>query len=524
MEFDYVIVGGGSAGCVLASRLSANPANQVLLLEAGGKNNSFLIQIPFMGVLTLPYWIKNWHYYTEPQPGLNNRRGYQPRGKGIGGSSSINAMIYIRGQKEDYNEWSQLTSNEWSYDSVLPLFKKFESNASIHDSYHGQDGELSVGNLVSPNPVSQVFIEAGKACGYDQNLDFNGATQNGVGYYQVTQKGGKRHSSADAFLTPVLSRTNLQVLDHTRVLKILFDGKKCIGVKVKKRGGIVDIKAKKKVILSAGAISSPHLLLLSGIGPREQLLRYGITCVHDLPGVGENFHDHPDYVHVYRSKHPDLMGFSASGSWDILKAFLEYKKTATGMMTTNFAEVGGFVSSEPNQSRPDIQLHFVPGIVDNHCHKMHFSRGMSLHVCALRPKSRGRISLKSASPFHPPAIDPNFFSDESDLQVMLRAYKIGAEIMNQDVFALYKGNEVYKANTEEEIIHLLRERTDTVYHPVGSCRMGTDEMAVVDPHLNVHGIEGLVVADASIMPQIVSGNTNAPTMMIAEQAAQFILN
>ena len=523
MEFDYIIVGGGSAGCVLASRLSADPENQVLLLEAGGSNKSPFIQIPFLTVFCLPFWLKNWHYYTEPQTGLNNRRGYQPRGKALGGSSSINAMIYIRGQAEDYDEWALTTSKDWSYESVLPLFKKIERNSSLHDTYHGLEGELSVSDLLSPNPASQVFIEAGKACGYSPNIDFNGASQYGVGYYQVTQKNGKRHSSADAFLDPVVSRSNLKVLTHTRVLKLLINAKNCQGVSVKHAGKIQEFKARKKVILTAGTISSPHLLLLSGIGPRAQLEQFGINCIHELPGVGENLQDHPDYIHIYKSKHPDLLGFNPSGVWDMFKAFSLYRKTGTGMMTTNFAEAGGFLSTKTEQSRPDIQLHFVPGIVDNHCHKLHLSRGMSLHVCAVRPLSRGTIRLKSANPLHAPAIDPNFLSREEDIEVMLRGYKMSLEIMEHDLFAPYKGKALYQAKSDQEIIHLIRQRSDTVYHPVGSCRMGNDDMAVVDPQLNVCGIEGLVVADASVMPQLVSGNTNAPTMMIAEQAAHFIL-
>ncbi|WP_298625199.1 GMC family oxidoreductase [uncultured Legionella sp.] len=524
MEFDYIIVGAGSAGCVLASRLSENPAHKVLLLEAGGGHKSPFIQIPFLTVLTMPFWFKNWHYRTEPQPGLYNRCGYQPRGKVLGGSSAINAMIYIRGQSEDYDDWAKTTSSDWSYQSVLPLFKKFEHNYRINDQFHGQEGELAVNDLRSPNVMSQLFIDAGMACGYQHNLDFNGASQSGVGLYQITQKDGKRHSSADAFLEPVMSRPNLTVHIQSRVLKLLINGSRCHGVQVKSRGQIVEYKARKRTILSAGAINSPQLLLLSGIGPKEELMRHGIPCVHELPGVGENFHDHPDYVHIYKSKHPALLGFGPSGLWDILKAYRVYRRNATGMMTTNFAEAGGFLSSDPQQDRPDIQLHFVPGIVDEHCHKFHSSRGMSLHACALRPKSRGRIRLKSANPMHAPAIDPNFLAHDYDVELMLRAYKMSLALMEHELFASCNARPLYKATSDDEIIQLLRQRADTVYHPVGSCRMGHDEMAVVDSRLHVHGIEGLIIADASIMPQIVSGNTNATVMMIAEQAARFILN
>lgn len=523
MEFDFIVVGGGSAGCVLASRLSENPNHKVLLVEAGGDHYSPLIQIPFFTVFTMPYRLKNWYYYTIPQKGLNGRCGYQPRGKVLGGSSSINAMIYIRGQADDYDEWAKISSSEWSYQSVLPLFKTFERNHSIHDFFHGESGELSVQNLMSPNPVSELFVEAAKACGYPYNADFNGSSQYGVGLYQVTQKDGKRHNSADAFLVPVLSRTNLSVMTHAHVIGLLMDGKTCTGIKIKHKGSVIDLKARKKVILSAGAINTPQLMLLSGIGPREELSRHGITCIHELPGVGENFHDHPDYVHIYLSKNKNLLGFNWSGIWDIIRAYRSYRKNPTGLMTSNFAEAGGFLSTNNEPHRPDIQLHFVPGIVDNHCHKFHFSQGMSLHVCALRPKSRGQIRLKSANPFQAPAIDPNFLTEEEDIQVMLNGYKMSLEIMEQNSLAPYRGQPIYQGHSDEEIIQLLRQRTDTVYHPVGSCRMGHDEMSVVDSRLNVHGIDNLMIADASIMPQVVSGNTNAPCMMIGEQAARFIL-
>lgn len=524
MNVDYIVVGGGSAGCLLAARLSENPAHQVLLIEAGGTNQSPFVQIPFMTIFTMPFWFKNWHYRTTPQTALNHKTKYMPRGKVLGGSSAINAMIYIRGQAEDYDQWAKTTSADWSWQSVLPVFKALESNQSIHDKWHGQTGPLSVSPLMQTNPASLAFVQAGVGCGYPENRDFNGAQQLGVGLYQVTQKKGHRHSAADAFLSPALSRPNLRVLTHATALNLLMDGKRCLGVKVRHRNSIMDCRAAKEVILTAGSINSPQLLLLSGIGPAEELAKHGIPLVHELPGVGLNFHDHPDYVHCYRSRNPNLLGFTPSGIWQLLKAFNQYRRTGQGIMTTNFAEAGAFLSTDPASQRPDTQLHFIVGLVDKHVHKFHFSRGMSCHVCLLRPKSRGRISLKSANPLHAPAIDPNFLGDERDLQLMVKAYRQSLAIMEHEALAAYRGRSLYPAQSEEDIIRLLRQRTETIYHPVGSCKMGTDELAVVDPQLRVHGIEALRVADASVMPEIISGNTNAPTMVIAEMAARYILN
>lgn len=521
MAFDYIVVGGGSAGCVAASHLSDDPSKRVLLIEAGGSHHVPWVQVPFFTVLTMPYRLKNWYFYTEPQAGLMNRCGYQPRGKVLGGSSAINAMIYIRGQAEDYDNWAHVSSPDWSYESLLPLFNRLENNQRIKDAFHGQEGALWVSDLASPNPASRAFVEAAKSLNYPVNDDFNGASQLGVGLYQVTQKNGSRHTAAHAFLDPVKDRPNLTVWSHARALKLLLSGTHCTGVQVKYKGKIQDILAKEKVILCAGAIQSPQLLLLSGIGPAEELARHDIACVRELPGVGSNLHDHPDYIHNYYSSNPELLGFTPSALWRLLKDSWRYWKEGKGAFTSNFAEAGGFLSTDERVTRPDIQLHFVPGLIDDHCHKFHVSRGMSLHVCILRPTSRGHIRLKSADPFQAPAIDPAFLSTEHDVNLMLKGFKQSREIMEQEALSPYRGQPLYDAKTDEEIIKLLRMRTDTVYHPVGSCRMGTDEMAVVDPKLHVQGVSGLMVADASIMPEIVSGNTNAPCMVIGARAAEF---
>ncbi|WP_367607525.1 GMC family oxidoreductase [Legionella sp. W05-934-2] len=522
--FDYIIIGGGSAGCVLASRLSVNPDNRVCLIEAGGSHHRAAVQIPFLTILTMPWWYKNWHYRTEPQPGLNNRRGYQPRGKVLGGSSAINAMIYIRGQQQDYDNWAKAGGSQWRFDNILPVFKAFENNQRLNGPYHGQSGELYVSDLISPNPASEAFVKAAIGCGYPFNHDFNGESQYGVGLYQVTQKNGLRHTSAHAFIDPIFQRKNLTILTKSHALKLLFNGKTCEGVTIKRGGKTEDIKAKKHVILCAGAISSPHLLLLSGIGDKDQLAQHGIRCHHHLPGVGLNFHDHPDYVHCYRSTNHNLIGFTPGALFDIAKAWFLYRKQPTGLMTTNYAEAGGFLSTTKTPDRPDIQLHFVTGIVDNHAHRFHFPRGMSCHVCVLRPKSRGSIRLKSADPFKAPAIDPNFLANDDDMNTLLNGYKMTLDIMEHEQLSPFRDKPYYIATSDEAIIELIRNRADTVYHPVGSCRMGEDELAVVDGQLKVHGIEKLTVADASIMPEVVSGNTNAPSMVIGEMAARFILS
>ncbi|MBA1147135.1 choline dehydrogenase [Ectothiorhodospiraceae bacterium WFHF3C12] len=526
--YDYIIVGGGSAGCVLANRLSADPDVSVCLLEAGKPDRSLFIHVPAGTAAILPTKHCNWAFQTEPQPGLNNRRGYQPRGKTLGGSSSINAMIYMRGHRIDYDHWAALGNRGWSYEEVLPYFKRSENQERGADAWHGVGGPLNVADLRSPNPIDEVFVEAGEAAGHGHNRDFNAAEQAGVGLYQVTQKDGERCSAAKAFLTPVLDRPNLTVITQAHVTRVLFEGERAVGVAYSRRGAEHQVRASSEVILSAGALQSPQILLLSGVGPEAELKRHGISPVRVLPGVGENLHDHIDYVACFKSKAPaarELFGFSARGGMRMLRAVGEYRRDHTGMLTTNFAEAGGFLKAHADSEAPEFQLHFVVGIVDDHSRKLHLGHGYSCHVCLLRPRSRGSVRLRDADWKSPPRIDPNFLGDERDMQDMVRGYGLMREILDAAPLRKYAGRDIYTANarTDADIAEAIRQRADTVYHPVGTCKMGQDDMAVVDEELRVHGLEGLRVVDASVMPTVMGGNTNAPAIMIGEKAADMIL-
>jgi len=522
--FDYIVVGAGSAGCVVARRLSDDPKVRVCLLEAGKPDKSFLIHVPFGVAAILPTKLANWAFKTVPQPGLNGRIGYQPRGKTLGGSSSINAMVYIRGQAEDYDRWAALGNDGWSYADVLPWFKRAQNQERGADDYHGVGGPLNVADLRSPNPVAGRFLQAAEELQLPRTDDFNGPRQEGIGSYQVTQINGERCSAAKAYLTPVLDRPNLTVLTQAQAQRLLLEDGRAVGVAYRRDGRDAEVRARGEVILSGGAFQSPQLLLLSGIGPAEELRRHGIAVHHDLPGVGNNLQDHIDHVLSYRSPSRDAVGMSLPGIARILTSIPEYRRRRTGHLTTNFAETGGFLRSDPGLDRPDLQLHFVIGIVDDHSRKRHLGHGYGCHVCLLRPKSRGRVGLQSADPMAPPLIDPNFLAEEEDLEAMVRGFKVTRQILEAPAFSEIRGEPLYfgDATSDEAIRDDIRARADTVYHPVGTCRMGNDGDAVVDSRLRVRGIAGLRVADASIMPEIVSGNTNAPTIMIGERAADFI--
>ncbi|HEY5324086.1 MAG TPA: choline dehydrogenase [Caldimonas sp.] len=525
-EFDYVIVGGGSAGCVLASRLSEDPEVTVCLLEAGPADKSVLIHCPAGLAVLAKNGAANWAFQTVPQSGLNGRRGYQPRGKVLGGSSSVNAMIYLRGQPRDYDDWAAEGNAGWSWAEVLPYFKRAEHNERGADAWHGTGGPLNVKDLTTPNRFGGVFVEAGRQAGYSHNPDFNGASQEGVGVYQVTHKSGERHSVAKGYLTPNLGRPNLTVVTSAHTHRVVFDGRRASGVEVRVGNETKVFLARREVLLSAGALQSPQLLMLSGIGPAEQLRGLGIEVCHDLPGVGANLHDHVDVVQVLDAPHlKDLFGLSFAGMVSTIKGIFEWRRHRRGMLTTNFAEAGGFIRSRPEEERPDLQLHFVIGKLVDHGRKTVLGHGYSCHVCLLRPKSRGSLRLASADPRAAPLIDPAFLADPDDLQRLVRGFKAMRRILEQPALAGHGARELAKsagARSDAEIESFIRDHADTIYHPVGTCRMGNGPMDVVDAELRVRGVQGLRVVDASIMPAIVSGNTNAPTVMIAEKAADMI--
>jgi choline dehydrogenase-like flavoprotein len=521
VQFDTVIVGAGTAGCVLANRLSDDPARRICLLEAGPSDRSSLIHIP-AGILgTIPRRRVNWAFETEPQPGLGGRRGYQPRGKVLGGSSSINAMIYMRGHRSDYDDWAALGNPGWSFDAVLPVFKRSEDQQRGADAWHGVGGELTVSDLASPAAASRAFVESAVAAGLARNADFNGAEQDGAGLYQVTQRRGRRCSAVVAFLNPVSDRPNLTVLTGRHATAIAFDGARAAGVDVAGPGGTARIAA-REVIVSAGAFGSPQLLLLSGIGPREELARHGIAVRHELAGVGANLADHVDLALVYRSSDRRLMGVTLGTALRAVPGYFEWRNRGTGLLTTNYAEAGVFLRTQAGLARPDVQLHFVTGLVDDHARRLHHGYGVTCHVAVLRPRSRGSVRLRSVNPLDPPRIDPNFLGDPADVATLLAGVKRAREIMEGAALAPHRGPELFaeEGQSDDALVARIRRRADTIYHPAGSCRMGDDALAVVDPALRVRGIDGLSVVDASVMPTLIGGNTNAPTVMIAEKAAE----
>ncbi len=521
-HFDHIIVGAGSAGCVLANRLSADPARQVLLIEAGPRDSNPFIHMPAGLAMLVGNRKLNWNYSTEPEPGLNGRRLWWPRGRVLGGSSSINAMCYVRGQREDYDGWVDAGADGWSWDEVLPYFRRAEDQSRGEDLWHGVGGPLSVSDLRHRSALSQVFLDAARAAGHPLNPDFNGASQLGAGWYQVTQRDGRRASSATAYLRPVRARPNLSVMTATLATRLRLAHGRVTGVEVTSRHGLQQIQA-PELTLAGGAVNSPQLLLLSGIGPAADLEALGIDVVLDLPGVGANLHDHLDYCVLSKCTQPVTYDFNKlQEAW----VGLRYLYGRNGPGSSNIAEAGAFLCTPlARGGRPDVQLHFVPAQLDDHGRNRLPGHGYTVHVCGLQPKSRGRLSLASADPRAAPRIHGNYLAESADAATLLAGVRLVRQILASGPFDRYRGAEVFpgpEANSPATLLEALRAKAESVYHPVGSCRMGRDMDAVVDPRLRVHGLEGLSVADASVMPVIPSGNTNAPTIMIAERAAEFL--
>jgi choline dehydrogenase len=522
--YDYIIAGAGSAGCVLANRLTENPQVKVLLLEAGLPDRSLKIKIPgaYPDLFKTKY---DWAFYTEKQSNLNNRQLYFPRGKVIGGSSSINAMIYIRGNSDDYDNWQNLGNPRWGSKEVLTYFKKSENQSRGASEFHDIKGLLHLTDSPYHNPLSKVFIKAATEFGLTLNNDFNGIQQEGVGFYQVTQKDRQRHSAATAYLKPVLSRKNLTVKTNSHVTRILFSGKQVVGLiyktQFKNKNTESEIKINKELILSAGTINSPQLLMLSGIGCAKHLKSLNIPVLIDLPGVGQNLQDHLCVSIAYKCTKPISLA-NLNKPHNILK-YLLFKK---GALTSNIAEAGGFLKTVNNLERVNLQLHFAPGCLINHGFtKQRYQHGFTLCPTLLYPQSKGKITLRSKNPLEPPIIQPNYLANKQDLETLLAGVKISRQILQQQAFDKFRGEEIVpglEIQSNEDIETFIRNTAESLYHPVGTCKMGNDSMSVVNSKLQVHGVKGLRVVDASIMPNIIGGNTNAPTIMIAEKAADII--
>ncbi len=525
-SYDYIVVGGGSAGCVLANRLSADASKRVLLLEAGGRDWNPWIHVPVGYFKTLHNPNTDWCYKTEPDKGLNGRRIDWPRGKVLGGSSSINGLLYIRGQKEDYDHWRQLGNTGWAFDDVLPYFIRSEDQERGADDYHGAGGPLAVSNMRIRRELCDKFIEAAGELGIPRRDDFNGAEQEGAGYFQLTARNGRRCSTAVGYLNPARGRDNLEIVTHAQTERVLFQGRRAVGVAYRRKGGLREARCRGEVILSAGAIGSPQILLLSGVGPGAQLQGFDIPVVHDLPGVGRNLQDHLQVRMVFKTKVPITMNDQVHNPFKKMLMGLDYIFFRRGPLSMGASQVCVFAKTAPEVATPDIQFHLQPLSADKPGEGLHRFSAFTSSTCQLRPESRGVIELRSPFAQDYPAIHPNYLATTKDQQTTVAGMRLSRAFAATDTLAPLIESEMTpgaQAQSDAELLDAARNISQTIYHPTSTCKMGRDETAVVDERLRVHGLEGLRVVDASVMPAIVSGNTNAPTIMIAEKASDMIL-
>jgi choline dehydrogenase len=525
-EFDYVIVGAGSAGCVLANRLSADGKTSVLLLEAGPKDSNIWIHVPLGYGRLFKDKTVNWMYQTEPEPGLDGRSVFQPRGKVLGGSSSINGLLYVRGQHEDYDRWRQHGNSGWGFDDVLPYFKKAEDQQRGADDFHGAGGPLPVSDLIHADPLSAAFIAAAAETGIPLNPDFNGAAQEGAGFFQTTTRRGRRASTAVAYLRPARDRRNLHVETSALAQRVVFEGRRADAVEYRKAGRLRTARARKEILIASGAYNSPQLLQLSGVGPAELLRKHGIEVVLDAPGVGHDLQDHLQVRVVMRCAKPITLNDIVNHPVRRILAGTRYAAFRQGPLTIAAGTSGAFFKTNPRLATPDIQIHFLPFSTDKMGEKLHSFSGFSASVCQLRPESRGSLRIRSADPAAPPEIRINYLSTEVDRTANVEGLKILRKILQAPALRSYVVEEVdpgAKVSSDEALLNYCRARGSTIYHPTSTCRMGSDPLAVVDQRLRVRGLEGLRVVDASVMPDLVSGNTNAAIIMIAEKASDMIL-
>ena len=525
-EYDYVIVGAGSAGCVLANRLSADGKHSVLLLEAGPKDTNIWIHIPLGYGKLFKEKSVNWMYQTEPEPELNGRQVFQPRGKVLGGSSSINGLLYVRGQHEDYDRWRQRGNAGWGYDDVLPYFKKAENQQRGADKYHGTGGPLPVSDMRHADPLSEAFVVAAAEAGIPTNPDFNGATQEGAGFFQTTTRRGRRASSAFSYLRPALKRGNLHVETSALAQRILFEGRRARAVEYRQEGSLRTARARKEILVSSGAYNSPQLLQLSGVGPADLLKQHGIDIVLDAPGVGNDLQDHMQVRLITRCAQPATLNDVVNSPLRRILAGVQYAALRRGPLTIAAGTSAAFFKTNPRLATPDIQIHFLPFSTDKMGEKLHAKSGFTASVCQLRPESRGSLRIRSADPSAPPEIRINYHATETDRRAFIDGIRILRKILAAPALKPYVVAEVdpgAQVVSDEDLLAFCRRNGSTVYHPTSTCRMGNDPLAVVDQRLKVRGIEGLRVVDASVMPDLMSGNTNAPTIMIAEKASDMIL-